>query len=441
MAERTIRSTSDFETQLQLGEKLLNLGRVSEALDELRKASALNDVGRYSSPDNSAERVESLQRLDEALSRAESLNQTKTETSNRWWIASLALALLLFGIFFAGWVLNRASMLDMEIIGTQEAEVNAAQEKELTNHIDALHAEGTRLARTNGALQREIVSLQENNQQIAQAANNNLSEAYVPLQTVAAENAKAVQNMAAIAAQRPISSGGAEIIVITQTVSGPGPAAAVVVPQIDVVAASNKMRITTNKTNFRYGPGLNYGIQGGLNAGDFVDALARSDDNYWYYVETAQDQFGWIHVSLAIPVDFDWLPEKQSEFAPLPTITPPAASQPAQPVPPPTAVTEDQAVAPAPAPSTNEDQVVASTSPTSVPQNPVVVPPPVVIATEEVQQPAVAEAQPTAQPTAPPPPPPTTAIVTPPVVIPTIQSSTIDIAPTPTPEPEEASGQ
>ena len=396
MAEKNFRSTSDFETQLQLGEKLLNLGRGAEALEELRKASALNEVGRYSSADGSAERAESLERLDSSLRRAESLAQAKTESNSRWWMVSLALALILFGIFFAGWVLNRASMLDMEVASTQEAEVSAAQEKELTNHIDALHAEGTRMSRTNSQLQREIQSLQENNQQIAQAANNNLSQAYVPLQTVAAENAKAVQNMAAIAANRPVSSGSAEIIVITQTVSsGAVPDAAVIVPQIDVVSASNKMRITTNKTNFRYGPGFRYGIQGGLNAGDFVDALARSEDNYWYYVETADNRFGWIHVSLAIPVDFDWLPERESEFQPLPTFTP---------VPGPSAQND-------PSPSAEND-------PTPTIQVIVAEPTQVV---EAVQPTATVEAQPT-------------VLATEPAVIPTAPSTgTVDIAPTPTP--------
>ena len=425
MAERTMRSTSDFETQLQLGEKLLNLGRVAEALEELRKASALNEVGRYSSPDGSAERTESLLRLNDAIQRAESLNSVSTESSNRWWIVSLALFVILFGIFFSGWVLNRASMLDMEIAGTQEAEVNAAQERELTNHIDALHAEGTRLARANNAMQGEIISLQENNRQIAQAANNNLSQAYVPLQTVAAENAKAVQNMAEIAANRPVVSGDAEIIVITQTVSNNQPSAAVVVPQIDVIAASNKMRITTPKTNFRYGPGFNYGIQGGLDAGEIVDALARSENQLWYYIETGDGIFGWVHVSLAIPVDFDWLPEKEPEFQPLPTYTPDI---------PPTSVPEPTAVPPTFAPPTAVPPTFAP--PTAVPPTfapptavPPTAPPPPPTAVPENQageQAPVVASNPEPTPN------------TEPTVIPTAQSSTIDIAPTPTPEGGES---
>lgn len=57
----------------------------------------------------------------------------------------------------------------------------------------------------------------------------------------------------------------------------------------------------SGNANLRSGPGTVYAVAGGLKEGDRLRILARSDDNTWFYVETAEGIQAWLAAFLISP--------------------------------------------------------------------------------------------------------------------------------------------
>ncbi|HFC11491.1 MAG TPA: hypothetical protein ENJ56_01510, partial [Anaerolineae bacterium] len=105
MDQQSSAQSYNFESQLELGEMLLGLGRIEEAAVELKKAKDLNEIGAYTTADGDPQRQSDLRRLAQALSRVEDLQGESTRANRTWSYLAAALLLGLTGIVFFVWAL------------------------------------------------------------------------------------------------------------------------------------------------------------------------------------------------------------------------------------------------------------------------------------------------------------------------------------------------
>lgn len=324
-------SAYDFESQLELGEMLLSLGRIQDAEVELKKARDLNEIGAYSTPDGDPQRQEHLQRLAVALKRVGEM-QTGSSRSNRlvWTLGILGLLAALV-LVFAAWIFNRAELLETSTSATREAEALEFQQTESASRVELADAENTRTVNEIIERDRSIATLEAFNTEQAQLAQ------------VAGDSAEAAATAAAAAlamADEMESSGGGiantpQVVVIT--VEAPTPVGNEEADSEEEVTAAtpegvsapvdgDQMRITSPAANFRRGPGFEYGVIRTLRQDDLVRLLAVSPDSYWYNVEADDGMTGWVHTSLVKPVTLDWVPVAEiippTPIPPRPTSTP-----------------------------------------------------------------------------------------------------------------------
>ena len=382
MAEQQSPENSySFESQLELGEMLLELGRFEEAAVELKKAKDLNEIGAYSRSDDDPERQADLHRLAVALERSAEIQGV---TQRRGRAVGFAFALLLLaltiGVFIA-WSINRTELQEMQAVATREAEVVSLQRTEEASLVNYQLSEATRMSEqiTDLFQQLGVIAIQAT--QAAQTFGEAAAVSTVAAQSVGAQETLSAM-MAEIAAESTISARQLEQLAVAQNVATP--AATQPLPTPLSGAALNELidqiRVDTFAANLRSGPSFNFPIEGRLIQGQLLTVVAKSPDHYWYSVSTEDGDIGWIHTSLAKPVSLDWLPEaatvpaapfvEPTDAPPTPTVVVQATAVPPTAVPAATAVPPTPVIIPTDVPPTNvppTDVPPTDVPPTDVP--------------------------------------------------------------------------
>ena len=129
---QTNKQEYNFESQLQLGELLLGLGRSREALSELNKARELRDIGAAGEAVDTAQFRLASRRLDAALEKAVALS-----TQNRWrnnigWIIATIALMGVAGFAFLQLTLNRSDVIEAELKVTAAAALVETKEFQLS---------------------------------------------------------------------------------------------------------------------------------------------------------------------------------------------------------------------------------------------------------------------------------------------------------------------
>ncbi len=132
----------DFESQLELGEMLLRVGRIADAETELRKAQELNKAGVFRTPDD-PDRGEQLERLQTALAQADKLYDKKHKSNRLYWLLALGVMSLLLAAVFAAWVFARNRYIELE--STMQVTVEAIETRQFVfdDNNRAISAERT----------------------------------------------------------------------------------------------------------------------------------------------------------------------------------------------------------------------------------------------------------------------------------------------------------
>ena len=340
MAQLTSAQSYDFESQLELGEMLLNLGRIEEAGIELKKAKDLNEIGAYSTDDADPKRQSDLRRLAQALSRVEDLQQTTSRAGRIWWYLAGALLIGLAGIVFFVWALNRNELLEIRAQTTADAQlVQSAREQELaslnqlivevtrqSDQIVTLYGEnsqlvygGTRIAEAMAVAQEsansaERAALMIESQLLTQEAESTASA------IAAAESTSA--NTAAASSEDEATPEPA--VVVVEATPTPTEVPPTPLPDNLLGETIDQLRVDAFSANLRQGPGFNYFVIGSLRRGTTVSVIAKSPDTYWYNIETEDGLNAWLHASVAKPLSIDWLPIAST--IPAPPFIPPTAA-------------------------------------------------------------------------------------------------------------------
>lgn len=338
MAQHSLSQSYDFESQLELGEMLLSLGRIEEAAIELKKAKDLNEIGAYSTPDGDPKRQADLRRLAQALSRVDDLQGETSRASRVWTYLAGALLLGIAGIVFFVWAINRNELLEVRAQATAEAELVAVARQQEIAQANQLVAEVTRIA-------GQVADLYLENSQI-QYAGTSIAEAYSGasefesnaarieqenrflLETIQAVvvdgnsangNAPAQNNNAAIppANVTPEAPAGDDASEPTEIPPTP-------LSDSELGDAIDQLRVDAWAANLRQGPGFEFFVIDSLRRGDVVTVLAKSEDTYWYNVITEDGISAWLHASVAKPLSLDWLPAAATQPPP-PFVAPTSA--------------------------------------------------------------------------------------------------------------------
>ena len=435
MASNESPRVYDFESQLELGELMLSLGRIKEAASELKKARELNEIGAYSTPDDDPKRQDDLHRLQIALDRVDDIQDEQGSYSRLWTYVGAGAILIALATVFSSWMFNRATLLDVVAISTEQAKLLELRETELAAVTFQDSSEGTRVAEQITTLYQELSEKKYDATVISEYAEQASFNAQLALTAAAqsvsnAESNQTFTQVVVTATPDPFATEVPVQVAASSDGSGgqggggtAGEASPTPAPQTQPVQATdgeltNRLRITNIAANLRRGPDFNYIVIGTLQQDEVMDLVAQSEDGYWYNVVTDDGSTGWVHTSLAKPISLDWLPVAAT--VPRPLLLPTATNVPPSPVPP-TAVPPSP-VPPSPVPPT-------AVPPTAVPPSPVpptAVPPTVAApVVEPTAVPAPTESQPA--PTTVPQPAPTQAPVVAPTAVPAVE---------PTAEPE-----
>ncbi|MGB1250313.1 MAG: SH3 domain-containing protein [Candidatus Promineifilaceae bacterium] len=332
--QQSSENSYNFESQLELGEMLLELGRFEEAAVELKKAKDLNEIGAYSRSDEDPERAQDLDRLATALERSAEIQGTAQRRGRAIGFAfALLLIALTAGVFIA-WSLNRTELQDMQEIATREAEVVSLQRTEESSLVNYQLSEATRMSEQITDLFQQLGVIAVQATQSARTFGEAAAVSTVAAQSVGAQETLSAI-MAEIAAESTITARQAGALAAAQDLATRSPAQELPTPLSG--AALNELidqiRVDTFAANLRSGPGFNFPIEGRLIQGQLLTVLAKSPDHYWFSVTTADGDEGWVHTSLAKPVSLDWLPEAATVPAtPIiqptaqPTLTPASAA-------------------------------------------------------------------------------------------------------------------
>ena len=393
MAQQSLAQSYDFESQLELGEMLLNLGRIEEASSELKKAKDLNEIGAYTTDDSDPKRQTDLRRLAQALSRVEELQSTSDSASRIWWYLAGALMLGLAGIVFFVWALNRNELIEIRAQATSDAQViQAARDQELAS-LNQLLVEVTRQS-------DQIVDLySENSQlvyggtriaeamQVAQESANSAERAALMIESqLLTQEAQSTQ----VSAEAVNVASATEVPAVVVADETPLPTEVPPTPLPDNLLGEtiDQLRVDAFSANLRQGPGFNYFVIGSIKRGTTVQVLAKSPDTYWYNVETEDGLNAWLHSSVAKPLSIDWLPVASTIPAPpfveptaAPTLRPAPTNTPVPPTPippspvPPTAVPTEVPVEQVEEASTGETEGATEEQAVEEPtEEPIVVP-------------------------------------------------------------------
>ena len=313
MASTEAKTVYNFESQLELGEMLLNLGRINEAALELRKARDLKEMGAHVTPARDPKHQADLQRLQIALERVGEL-QAGAERRGRFAAILGAIALLaLLASVFTAWIFNRATLIEIK------DQTNATYTKvseiltEDSRFVVIAKNENTRTVREIDRLNKEVMTANAFTTIIANQSNQ-MGTAMAQFELVASAGESDTDPNATIeVVGTPLPTGtlseelGATNVTTATLVS----AATEVVAVVNVTAGpndENQLRVTAFAANLRFGPGFGYAVKRTLREDELLTVVAVSADSYWYNVKTAKDDTGWIHASLLKPVSLDWLP-------------------------------------------------------------------------------------------------------------------------------------
>lgn len=400
MAQQPTTRNHDFESQLELAEMMLNLGRIDEAAVELKKAKDLNEIGAHRHPADSLEHEANLRRLASAMERVEDMQGRQNRTGRIWAVAASIALLGLTGLMFVTWALNRNEMIEMRASSTEDFQIVFAERTAEAEQVRLAVGEQTRQAQQITDLYQENslyrYQATQNALAIASAIDSSSQAAATTLAQQATIFAQQIEQLTPIPTEGTIGTGGGtdttdqsgEVIDTAPepTLVPPTPLSAE-----SLVSAIDQLRVDAPFTaNIRLGPGFDYPIIGILRRGDVMTVRAKSVDGYWYDIETEDGEEAWIHTSVAKPISLDWLPSNSNvpliprrptnTPTPEPTETPPNPTPPpaptltATPVPteiPPTAV-PPTAIPPTTVPS-------PTPVPTDVPPTPTDVPPTLVL--------------------------------------------------------------
>lgn len=153
----------DFESQLELGEMLLNVGRIADAELELRKAQELNNAGVFRVPDD-PDRDNQLIRLKDALEQAKKIHGKRQKRTRLYSLLAFGLLSLALATVFVLWIFARSRYIDLErgiavtveSISTRQTtfdENNRAMSAERTMFVERLREDNVRLTESASVAQ------------------------------------------------------------------------------------------------------------------------------------------------------------------------------------------------------------------------------------------------------------------------------------------------
>jgi hypothetical protein len=365
MAQQPTIRNHDFESQLELAEMMLNLGRIDEAAVELKKAKDLNEIGAHRNAADSIEHEANLRRLATALERVKEMQGRQNRTGRAWAIAASIALLSLTGLMFVTWALNRNEMIDMRTSATDDFQIVFAERTAEAEQVRLAVGEQTRQAQQITDLYQEnsLYRYQATQNALAIGAAIEQSSLFAATQ-IAAEATRGAERFQFVTPLPPLGGGGSDDGSQTSdqgAVVDPEPVATIVPPtplSAESLASSiDQLRVDAPYTaNVRLGPGFDYGIIGVLRRGEVVTVRAKSGDGYWYDILTDAGTAGWLHSSVAKPVSLDWLPSNTTipllprRATPVPTVEP--TEIPPNPTPPPAPTLTTAPIPPTEVPAT-----------------------------------------------------------------------------------------
>lgn len=296
------KTAYDFESQLQLGELMLNMGRIDDAAIELKKAKELNEIGAFSTAAGSARHAQDVQRLETALTRVEELQRGTQRRSFRLLVGTIIVIFLALVGTFVVLSFSRAEQINTALESTRLAAQAATRDAEQARLVELANMENTRTV-------REIVS---QSQAIATISAERESIAAIAQSRSELSTAEAVNTMAAATVQALEAMMGTPTPTPTPTSTG----AATATPVWD------QLRMIVAGGNIRSGPGLVYRVITFGQLGDIYDLLATDPTGDWYNVRNADGVIGWVHQSLVVPLALDTIPVASTIPAAPPTLPP-----------------------------------------------------------------------------------------------------------------------
>lgn len=423
MTDNVTSSGYSFETQLELGELLLNLGRIKEARVELEKARELNEIGAYTTPDDDPARAVSVTRLQEAMARAAEIEERTQTSTRRFWgliTGGLLLALLATASAF---ILNRNTTFEARENARLSETESALNATSIANLAELRDSDATRYESIIG-------NVSKNNYDAMQTVTRMVAQS-----TLNAEILNDAATATAVYLELNPLIEGAQTIVVTATPdpNRPAPIPSTAGDPTDESAEESTespiqspppaqstnngpigqaFQVNTGSLNLRTGPSVDNPIFRIINRGELAIVIAVSADEQWYQVIVDGGETGWMRSDLLVEVD------------------------PSNPIIPPTAVAQifpTWTLTPLPPTPTLPPEPTATLAPTRIPTDPPPTQIPTLVSTALPQttiQPLPTQPLPTD--------PPSPIEPTQPASIPTITATDIatatDTAPEPTPE-------
>ncbi len=273
------KTNYNFESQLELGELLLNLGRSREAIVELKKAQELCDLGAIDNPIDSATHQNNVARLTSALERAGKLDSAGVRRSTLMWVLLSVLLALGAGAAMLMLIFNRADLERANIQITQVA-VTVADSNRI---LELSQMENTRTV-------QEIVN-QSNMIGTVSADNTRIAEiALARDDLIQAEEDR-------LDSQLKLTEAAATLTALEDAL-----ATATFIPPNEKL---QQVLVTKSSVNLRVGPGTNYDVRRYVYQDDILDIIAINEDGNWYNVRTKRGVLGWVARSVVVPIAFE----------------------------------------------------------------------------------------------------------------------------------------
>ncbi len=295
----------NFEAQLELGELLLDLGRIEEACVELEKAQQLLNIAPAHSSNGDMRGQESVQRLDDAMSRAQEMSVGDRRARQLTWLAiigALAAGLL---IVFTLWFLNQENLEQAAAASTVAFAEIEAQETALADTVARAGVENTRSVREIIDQRNAIATISAENTRFAGIAGGRDQLA----------TAEAIATQAA---------GTVTAVFVNQATATPSPLPSQTPRHTPTpsVPIWDRLQILYDGVVLRSGPSRNFRITSFLNREDIVDILAQDGSAEWFNVQTNDGVRGWVHTSVVRPLAVNNIPIAETIPPPPPTLTP-----------------------------------------------------------------------------------------------------------------------
>ena len=291
MSESPDQIPFSFEAQLELGELLLNLGRVDEACEELEKAQQLLGLSDQRPLNGDLRRTEAEKRLADALVRAKEMSLGNQRGARLAWLAVMGALLAGLLIVLGLWYLNQNSLRESSANSTRTFEDIAAQEETLSDSAARADIENTRSVREIIDQRNTIATIEADSTRIAGIAGSQEKLA----------TAEAVATQAA---------GTVTAIFINQATNTPTPRNSPTPTRTPTpsVPIWDRLRILYDNTVLRSGPARSFRLVSFLNEDDEVDVLAQNGTGEWFNVQTSDGIRGWVHISVVVPLAVDSIP-------------------------------------------------------------------------------------------------------------------------------------